>query len=53
MWGEVGLTDHGKETIEVGAQYRVTPKFLVRSWVEVTNEETYNSVIKTDIRYNF
>ena len=53
VWGEAGLTDHGKETIEVGTQYRVTPKFLVRSWVEVTNEETYNSTIKTDIRYNF
>ena len=53
FWGEAGLTDHAKESVEFGVRYMVTPKLLVRSKIEITNEATYNSMVKTDIRYNF
>jgi hypothetical protein len=53
IWGEAGLTDHAKESVEFGVRYMATPKLLVRSKIEITNDSTYNSTIKTDIRYNF
>tara|TARA_B100000780_G_scaffold93490_1_gene65004 strand:+ start:252 stop:608 length:357 start_codon:yes stop_codon:yes gene_type:complete len=62
VYGEAGLTDHGRETIEVGARYKVTSRLLIKSRIEFVNSSSskrlfknpsINSSIKTDIRYNF
>ena len=53
VYGELGITDHGKEAIEFGVKVKVMPKLIFKSRWQAVNNDTHRNQIKTQIIYEF
>ena len=53
VYGELGITDHGKEAIEFGIKIKVKDKLIVKTRWSAVNNDNNTSQLKTQIIYEF